>query len=340
MRVLHLRVAFRKAVGGPNLPSNILISYIIPTIGRSSLQVAVKSVLEQDFPQAEFEVIVVNDSGSPLRKEDWQDSPYVRVIHTYKAERSFARNSGAAVAQGTYIAFLDDDDWLLPGALESFWQLANLYPNAEWLYGGIRIVDERGKALGEINSGLTGNCFAHIMGGAWAPLQASVIQSDAFFEAGGFNPLICGTEDEDLCRRIAFLGDFANTKDVVACLYRGETWRTSTNYLRAPEDTKYSRDLILSKQSVFQRLRQSADSSYWHGRVFRVYLSTVVWNLKQKRLLKALSRLFFACAFLGLSLKHLLSHEFWEGVRADHVPETLHFVMKDHQRQTQYVESA
>lgn len=320
------------------MTSNILISYIIPTIGRSSLQVAVKSVLEQDFPQAEFEVIVVNDSGNPLLKEDWHASPYVRVINTHKSERSFARNSGAAVAQGMYIAFLDDDDWILPGALESFWQLANQYPKAAWLYGGIRIVDERGKALGEINSGLTGNCFSQIMGGAWAPLQASIIQSQVFFGVGGFNPLICGTEDEDLCRRIASRGDFANTPDVVACLYRGQTWSTSTNYQRAPEDTKYSRDLILSKPKTFQRLRSSVDSSYWSGRVLRVYLSTLVWNLRKKRFFTALSRLLYSSAFLGLSIKYLFSRDYWAGLRADHVPETLHFVMRDYDRQTHYAE--
>jgi glycosyltransferase involved in cell wall biosynthesis len=307
-----------------------LISYVIPTIGRSSLQVAVKSVVEQDLSRAELEVIVVNDSGYPLSKEDWQASPYIRVINTHKAERSFARNSGAGVARGMYIAFLDDDDWILPGALKSFWQLANQYPNAAWLYGGIRIVDEQSKALGEINSGLTGNCFSQIMGGAWAPLQASIIRSQAFFGVGGFNPLICGTEDEDLCRRIASRGDFANTPDVIACLYRGRTWSTSTDYERAPEDTKYSRDLILSQPKTFRRLRSSVDSSYWSGRVLRVYLSTLVWNLRKKRFFTALSRLLYSSAFLALSIKYLFSREYWAGLRADHVPETLHFVMKNY----------
>ena len=327
-----MRVVLRKAAGWPNLTSNVLISYIIPTIGRASLQLAVKSVLEQDFPQGEFEVIVVNDSGSPLPKEDWQTSPYVRIIDTHKSERSFARNSGASVAQGTYIAFLDDDDWILPGALEALGQLANRYPNAAWIYGGIRIVDERGRVLGEINSGLTGNCFSQIMGGAWTPLQASIIQSRAFFEVGGFNPRICGTEDEDLCRRIAFRGDFASMPDVVACLSRGQTWSTSTNYKRAPEDTKYSRDLVLSEPAVFQRLWKSAKSGYWHGRILRVYLSTVSWNLKKRRFFIGLSRLAYSLAFLGLSIKYLLSRDFWSGLRADHVPQSLHFVMKNYER--------
>jgi glycosyltransferase involved in cell wall biosynthesis len=316
------------------LNPEIFFSYIIPTIGRKSLTDAVQSVLMQDSPHAEFEVIVVNDSGSPLYKSDWQLSRRVHIINTNKCERSFARNSGAAVARGRYLAFLDDDDWVLPGALNAFWELGNRHPNAAWLYGGIQIVDEHRKILAEINSSLKGNCFAQIMGGAWAPIQASMIESRAFYQVGGFSPFICGTEDEDLCRRIAFHGDFANTPETVACLFRGQTWNTSTNYQRAPEDTKYSRDLILSKPGAFQRLWKSAKSGYWRGRILRVYLSTVTWNLKKKRFFTALSRFLYSTAFLGLSITQLFSHEYWAGLRADHVPESLHFVMKKEIRKT------
>ena len=310
------------------MSAEMFFSYIIPTIGRESLDFAVKSVLSQDFYLAEFEVIVVNDSGNRLSKAEWHQSPKVRIIDTYKCERCFARNSGAAVATGKYLAFLDDDDWILPGALEEFWHLADKFPDAVWLYGGMQVVDEKGRILSEVNSGLTGDCFAQIMGGAWVPIQASLVQAKTFFEIGGFNPSILGTEDEDLCRRTAYLGEFANTSHVVACLYRGETWHTSTNYLRAPEDVKFSRDLILSKPNVLRQLLASADSSYWYGRIERVYLSTVVWNLKKRRIFKAISRLLHSLAFFGLSMKYVFMPDYWNGLRADHVPDSLHFIMK------------
>jgi glycosyltransferase involved in cell wall biosynthesis len=311
------------------LTSEIFFSYIIPTIGRSSLDNAVNSVLTQKSSKFKFEIIVVNDSGSPLQDAIWHNLPQIRIINTNKCERCFARNSGAAIAKGKYLAFLDDDDWILPGALENFWELAEKHPKAAWLYGGIHVVNDQGKILAEINSGLTGNCFAKIMGGAWAPIQASLIQAKDFFEIGGFNPRINGTEDEDLCRRTAYHGEFANTPEAVACLFRGQTWNTSTNYMRAPEDTKYSRDLILSKPNVLQRFVNSAHTSYWYGRTLRVYLSTVVWNLKQKRLFTSLSRLLSSLVLLIISLKYLFSGEYWEGLRAEHVPETLHFVMEN-----------
>lgn len=314
------------------MSSEIFISYIIPTIGRSSLDIAVNSVLCQDFAQAQFEVIVVNDSGRPLPKASWHASPRVRIINTNKCERSFARNSGAAIAKGKYLAFLDDDDWILPGALDAFWRLANEKPDAAWLYGGIRIVDEHQGILAELNSGLSGNCFAQIVGGAWAPIQASWIRAQAFFEIGGYSPFICGTEDEDLCRRTAYYGDFANTPQVVACLFRGQSWNTSTNYNRAPEDTKYSRNLVLSKRNAFQRLKASADSSYWRGRLLRVYLSTVEWNWAKKNYSTIVSRIMLSMVLLASSMKHLFVRKYWEGVKAHHVPESLHFVMEKYEQ--------
>jgi glycosyltransferase involved in cell wall biosynthesis len=306
-------------------------SYIIPTIGRKSLDVAVNSVLTQDSPHADFEVIVVNDSGSPLRWADWRADPRVRIVDTNKCERSFARNTGAAMAGGIYLAFLDDDDWILPGALRNFWELACRHPAAVWLYGGIRVVDELGIVLAEINSGFTGNCFTQIMGGAWAPIQASMIQARAFFEIGGFNPFIRGTEDEDLCRRAALHGEFANTPQVLACLFRGKTWSTSTNYRRAPVDTKLSRDLILAKHHVLRRFRTSADSSYWRGRILRVYLSTVAWNLNRRNYSTALSRAVHGLIYLGFSIMHIFTRDYWAGFTAHHAGNTLHFVMENYQ---------
>ena len=318
------------------MTSEIFFSYIIPTIGRDSLEIAVKSVLDQELPDADFEVVVVNDSGNPLPNADWQHSPRVNIINTNRSERSFARNSGAAVTRGKYLAFLDDDDWLLPGALKAFWKLANQNPTAVWLYGGIRIVDEKVQVLAEINSGLSGNCFAQIMGGAWAPIQSSLILASTFFEIGGFNPLICGTEDEDLCRRAAYHGDFANTSQVVACLFRGQTWNTSTNYMRAPEDVKYSRNLILSKPGVFKRFRTSANSGYWSGRMLRVYMSTIPWNLKKRRFFTALSRMFYSITILVLSIRYIFSSQYWSGLKAHHVPETLHFVIENYAQNNRY----
>jgi glycosyltransferase involved in cell wall biosynthesis len=284
----------------------------------------------------EFEVVVVNDSGKELPNVEWREMGSVRIINTQRRERNFARNTGAAIAKGDYLWFLDDDDWLLPGALSHLWTLSSQENNAVWLCGGIQVVDESGTILGEVNSGLKGNCFAQIMGGAWAPIQASLIKTQTFFEVGGFEPSICGTEDLDLSRRVAYLGDFASTPYPVACLYRGKTWDTSTDYLRAAEDTKRSRNAVLNEQGVFRRLLSSAHTSdspkYWNGRILRIYLSTVYFNLSHRRLFSAMSRGIFSFAWILLSGWGTFSQEFWRGVKAHHVPDTLHFIMEKYER--------
>ncbi len=310
------------------LSEPVFCTYVIPTIGRESLSRAVESVLQQDFDPLLLEVVVVNDSGKPLPPAVWQARSNVRILNTNKRERSVARNSGAAIARGRYLAFLDDDDWILPGAVQKFWQISQENPQAGWLCGGIRIVDSNDTLLAEINSGLKENCFAQVMGGAWAPLQASILRADLFFELGGFDPMINGTEDDDLCRRYASVCEFANIPVSVACLFRGQTWNTSTNYLRAAEDTRYSRDRLLSQEGVFTRLMASTGSAYWRGRIAKVYASTAAWNFRRRRLFKAVSRAVYCAASIVKSYKQVFSAQYWQGVRADHVPESLHFVIK------------
>ncbi|NLF67135.1 MAG: glycosyltransferase family 2 protein [Chloroflexi bacterium] len=314
--------------GGGSHQAGMFCSIIIPTIGRDTLTRAVESALTQEFRAGEFEVIVVNDSGKPLPDAQWQRSPNVRLIHTMRRERSVARNAGAALAKGKYFCFLDDDDWLLPGALEAIWAVARDARNAAWLYGGIRIVDESGNVLGEMNSGLQGNRSAQVTGGAWVPLQSSFILGESFFQAGGFNPAILVTQDLDLCRRITLYGELANTPMTIACLFRGRTWRSSTDYRLATEFTRWSRDAILSQPGAFRRLLSSADESYWRGRMLHLYLSSIIYNLRRRSLSTAMSRSLYGLVTLGFSVRHLLSRSFWQAVRADHVPETLHFVMQ------------
>jgi hypothetical protein len=304
-------------------------SVVIPTIGRATLARAVNSVLEQIFHEALFEIIVVNDSGQPLAGAVWQQADNVTVLATNRRERSFARNAGAAVARGEYLYFLDDDDWLLPGALTAFWRLAQAEPEAAWLHGGIQVVDEKGHLLAEANSGASGYCLAQIMGGAWVPIQASIIRAADFFAVGGYTPFVQGTEDQDLCRRIAAQGRLANMATPVASLFRGADWQTSTDYGRAAEDTRFSRDEVVDLPGIFWQMMASAGTEpYWHGRVLHVYLSLALWQWRRRRFFAAVSRAWQALLAFLLSLRHWPRRRFWQALADDHVPGSLHFIQQ------------
>jgi len=295
-------------------------STVIPTIGRPELSRAVHSVLNQVFTADDFEVIVVNDSGQPLPETDWQQSERVRMIHTNRRERSIARNVGAAIARGRYFHFLDDDDWLLPGALESLWAIARA-TDAAWLYGGAQLVDRSGEPIIQLHHRMSGNCFIQMMAGEWIPLQASLIQAGMFFAVGGFNPLIPGAEDIDLCRRVALNGDIAGTPVTVACIGMGVEG-SSTDYARALEHSRWAREKILSQLGAFARMRTSAHSDYWHGRITRAYLTSAVWNLQRRNILTMVSRTTLGLASVVLAGRHIFSGGFWRAVTKSYESET------------------
>ncbi|MEO8603187.1 MAG: glycosyltransferase family A protein [bacterium] len=96
------------------------ISVVIPTCGRPApLQRALAAVRAQTL--APLEIIVVDDAPSPEAAVpgDAVAAP-ARLIANPRARRpSAARNAGAALAGGEWLAFLDDDDEWLPDYLAS-----------------------------------------------------------------------------------------------------------------------------------------------------------------------------------------------------------------------------
>jgi glycosyltransferase involved in cell wall biosynthesis len=293
-------------------PDTLFSSSIIPTVGRPELARAVESVLAQEFNDTSFEVIVVNDSGRPFLPASWQQDERVKVIHTHRRERSVARNTGACLAHGRYLHFLDDDDWLDPSALQHFWNLSHS-TTAGWLYGSSQLVDRQSHPLIQLRHGLQGNCFAQVMAGEWIPLQASLIDSQLFFSIGGFNPLITGPEDIDLLRRAALVSDLAETPHVVANVMRGEHGST-TDYRAHPQASRWAREKIIDAPDVHRRMRASAQSHALDGRITRVYLTSMLWNLQQRRPLTAISRGLTGLSSMIQAGPGLLSLDYWKAI--------------------------
>ena len=287
-------------------------SAIIPTIGRPTLSRAVQSVLSQNLPDGEFEVLVVNDSGAPLPEADWQQAENVRIINTNQRERSIARNTGAAVARGQYLHFLDDDDWLVPGAYLYLWELSQR-STATWLYGITQLVDRQNRPTIQLKHGLRGNCFIHAMAGEWIPLQASLVERKTFLEIGGFNPLLSGPEDIDLLRRILKTGEVHETPNLVACITMGGEGST-TDYVQHPHASRWARELLLDSSQVYQRMQASAVSSFWRGRMLRVFLTSAVWNFAHRRVFRAASRICSSFLTILHARTAVFTRDFWGAV--------------------------
>lgn len=294
----------------------VFVSTVIPTIGRSTLGRAVESALSQGLAADEQEVIVVNDSGSPLPFADWQRDSRVLVLNTQRRERGFARNVGAATAAGDYLHFLDDDDWLAPGALGAMKEHIGRFSDEqapEWVYGISRLVDREDKPLIQLHHGLSGNCFAQIMAGEWVPLQSSLYDTDTFFRLGGFDPLIPGAEDIDLVRRLALVADATPVPTTIACIRMG-TQGSSTDYGRSRLDIRGSRERVLDGDGSFRRMLDSSPTAYLRGRVVRVYWTSALWNVRQRRWSAAISRFLHGLWAIVRSLRFVMTASFWRAM--------------------------
>lgn len=102
--------------------NKIKVSIIVPIYNvEQYLRKCVDSLLAQDLPSSEYEIILVDD-GSPdncpqICDEYAAAHKNIRVIHQKNAGLSAARNSGFKIAQGEYICFLDSDDYWIPNVL-------------------------------------------------------------------------------------------------------------------------------------------------------------------------------------------------------------------------------
>lgn len=100
----------------------MFLSIIVPVYNvEAYLRKCVDSLLDQDLPKADYEIILVDDGSTDNsgRLCDVFASSYnnINVIHQPNKGLSVARNTGISSAKGKYIQFVDSDDYLNPNVL-------------------------------------------------------------------------------------------------------------------------------------------------------------------------------------------------------------------------------
>lgn len=98
------------------------LSIIVPVYNvETYLEKCVYSLLDQDLPQEDYEIILVDDGStdgsSTLCDAVATDHGTIRVIHQQNRGLSGARNAGIPDAVGDYVMFVDSDDYICPNVL-------------------------------------------------------------------------------------------------------------------------------------------------------------------------------------------------------------------------------
>lgn len=104
--------------GGNKMPK---VSVIVPVYNTEKyIKECVESILAQTLH--DIEIILVDDGStdsSPTLCDAYAEKDRrVKVIHKANGRAASARNAGMKIAQGSYIAFVDSDDWIAPDMYE------------------------------------------------------------------------------------------------------------------------------------------------------------------------------------------------------------------------------
>lgn len=131
------------------------VSVVIPCYNQGQfLAEAIRSALEQDYPNKE--IIVINDGSTDNTREvvnRYRDK--IVYIEQPNKGAAAARNEGIRAAKGEYIAFLDADDVCLPGRLSLEAEVLNQRPDAGLVASDAYLINATGEFVG-LKSSISG----------------------------------------------------------------------------------------------------------------------------------------------------------------------------------------
>lgn len=220
--------------------SNPRLSVVIPAYNAATtIRAAVASTLRQTQPV--LEVIVVDDGSTDSTAETVAsiDDPRVRLVSRPNGGPSAARNSGIAVARGTWVGFLDSDDLWLPVYAERTCAALTAASNPGFVYTDAYRFDtdsgrvKRGWALSapdppppDRESFLIALLRRNFV------FTAATVPASVLAQVGGYDERLAMSEEYDLWLRILIAGFDPVWMGGPLALYREHAGQSSRQILR------------------------------------------------------------------------------------------------------------
>ena len=128
------------------------VSVLIDTYNHERfIERAITSVLEQDMPMDNVEILVVDDGSTDKTPEIVRRfGPRVRLIRKKNGGQASSFNAGIPECRGEIVAFLDGDDWWAPEKLRRVVEALERDPEAGIIGNGITEVLENGDERSEV----------------------------------------------------------------------------------------------------------------------------------------------------------------------------------------------
>ncbi|WP_194837554.1 glycosyltransferase family 2 protein [Nocardia sp. XZ_19_369] len=217
-----------------------LVSVIIPVFnGLPELDEQLDGLAEQDY-QGPYEVVISDNGSSDSLAEHIDGHPLTaRLRLRYVASSatpgpSYARNNGAALARGDFLAFVDQDDRVHPGWLSAMVRTAADY---DAVSGAVEVTTintpevARWRPMPAPEDGFPTHYLPYAHGNNAGYWRA------AFDKIGGYDESLFGGDDVDISWRLQEAGlRLGHSADALVAYrlrttYR-DTWRQALNYGR------------------------------------------------------------------------------------------------------------
>jgi glycosyltransferase involved in cell wall biosynthesis len=216
-----------------------IVSIVTPSYNQGQfIEETIRSVLLQGYPNLEYIII---DGGSTdgtadiVRKYEDRLTYWVSEKDNGPAQ---AINKGFARAEGQILAWLNSDDFLLPGAIGRIVEIRKNNPSAVALVGGCYRINPTGRILSVvIPQGLNRDCLADWGHGGFFYQPSCFFAAEAWYETGPLDENLLFAFDLDFWLRLSSMGAFASTAEIISAAIIHKDAKTQAHRLEMRAET-------------------------------------------------------------------------------------------------------
>lgn len=241
------------------LPS---ITVVTPSFNQDAfLERTIRSVLDQGYPRLEYFVMDGGSTDGSVeiirrhadRLDYWVSQP--------DGGQTAAINTGWRRASGQILAWLNSDDFYLPGALLTIGRAFVDHPDAAIVYGPMRREDPDGRSLGNLGSAFNRRrlLYSHQM----IPQPSAFFRRSAVEAAGELDESLHYSMDYDFLLRLTRVGAAVMLPEPLAvATIHAEAKTTRDRALAAVETNQVRRRYARGAGWLFVRLQPLLSWSY------------------------------------------------------------------------------
>ena len=243
-----------------------LVSVIIPTYSRTDfLAITLKSVVGQSYDP--IEIIVVDDGSkgddNKILCDQYQNVTYLKIENS--GGPSKPRNKGIKLANGKYIAFLDDDDIWLTDKIAKQVEILEHHKSYGLVHGYCKVIDQDGNYTHEIIGRPGKQDLKHgdvklRMAGNWTLMMPTpLVRKEVIDKIGYFNEQMPQAgEDVEFWVRCSFITKFYYLDEPLALYRKHESnsqklkdhFKEVPKYLKKVIDKALDQNLVDKQQHI------------------------------------------------------------------------------------------